>query len=111
MNTQEGSRLDYVANGPDRCFHSKDELFIRISDEMLASHRLDAVAYGENADDAKGPDRPGARAATIHHVLRPLVVLILTSPPYAGWRGFGSFPALTRRQRRASRHGFLTTSP
>lgn len=39
--------------------------------------RLDAVAYGEKADDAKRPDRPGARAATIHHVLRPLVVLDL----------------------------------
>jgi pyridinium-3,5-biscarboxylic acid mononucleotide sulfurtransferase len=77
VNTQESSRLDYVANGPDRCFHCKDELFTRISDGMLASHRLDAVAYGENADDAKRPDRPGARAATIHHVLRPLVVLDL----------------------------------
>jgi uncharacterized protein len=75
VNTQEGSRLDYVANGPDRCFHCKDELFTCISDEMLASHRLDAVAYGENADDAKRPDRPGARAATIHQVLRPLAVL------------------------------------
>ena len=28
--------------------------------------RLDAVAYGENADDAVRPDRPGARAASEH---------------------------------------------
>jgi pyridinium-3,5-biscarboxylic acid mononucleotide sulfurtransferase len=77
VNTQEGSRLDYVANGPDRCFHCKDELFTRISDEMRASHQLDAVAYGENADDAKRPDRAGVRAATIHQVLRPLAVLRL----------------------------------
>ena len=27
---------------------------------------LDAVAYGENADDARRPDRPGSRAATEH---------------------------------------------
>ena len=27
-------------------------------------HGLDAVAYGENADDVRRPDRPGARAAT-----------------------------------------------
>jgi len=33
---------------------------------------LDAVAYGENADDAKRLDRPGAEAATRHRVLRPL---------------------------------------
>jgi pyridinium-3,5-biscarboxylic acid mononucleotide sulfurtransferase len=77
LNTQEGFRPDYVANRPDRCFHCKDELFSRISDEVLAPHGLTAVAYGENADDAKRPDRPGAHAATIHHVLRPLVVLDL----------------------------------
>jgi pyridinium-3,5-biscarboxylic acid mononucleotide sulfurtransferase len=77
VNTQEGSRLDYVANRPDRCFHCKDELFSRISDEVLAAHALTALAYGENADDAKRPDRPGARAATLHRVLRPLVVLDL----------------------------------
>jgi uncharacterized protein len=33
---------------------------------------LAAVAYGENADDAMRPDRPGSRAATSHKVLRPL---------------------------------------
>jgi len=70
--THEGDRPAYVANGPDRCFHCKDELFATISDQLLQEHRLDAVAYGENADDAKRPDRPGARAATNHRVLRPL---------------------------------------
>jgi pyridinium-3,5-biscarboxylic acid mononucleotide sulfurtransferase len=70
--TYEGERAAYVANGPDRCFHCKDELFSRISDEVVTSQRLDAVAYGENADDAARPDRPGARAATDHRVLRPL---------------------------------------
>lgn len=71
--TFEGDRPAYRANGPDRCFHCKDELFTRIDDEVIAAHRLDAVAYGENADDSLRPDRPGARAATDHHVLRPLV--------------------------------------
>ena len=70
--THEGDRPAYQANGPDRCFHCKDELFATISDQLLQEHRLDAVAYGENADDAKRPDRPGARAATNHRVLRPL---------------------------------------
>jgi uncharacterized protein len=70
--THEGENPAYRANGPDRCFHCKDELFTRISDEVVAAHGLAAVAYGENADDAHRPDRPGARAATQHRVLRPL---------------------------------------
>ena len=70
--THEGDRAAYQANGPDRCFHCKDELFSRIDDEVVAAQRLDGVAYGENADDARRPDRPGARAAVAHRVLRPL---------------------------------------
>jgi uncharacterized protein len=70
--TYEGESAAYRANGPDRCFHCKDELFARISDEVVATHGLAAVAYGENADDARRPDRPGSRAATDHRVLRPL---------------------------------------
>jgi len=70
--TYEADNPAYRANGPDRCFHCKDELFTRIADEVVDVHRLDAVAYGENADDAVRPDRPGAQAATNHRVLRPL---------------------------------------
>ncbi|HWJ54030.1 MAG TPA: ATP-dependent sacrificial sulfur transferase LarE [Propionibacteriaceae bacterium] len=70
--THEGDRAAYRANGPDRCFHCKDELFTRISDEVVSAHGLTAVAYGENADDAIRIDRPGARAATNHRVIRPL---------------------------------------
>jgi uncharacterized protein len=70
--THEGDNPAYRANGPDRCFHCKDELFTRISDEVVARYGLSAVAYGENADDTVRPDRPGSRAATNHCVLRPL---------------------------------------
>ncbi len=70
--TREGERAEYRANGPDRCFHCKDELFSTISGQVLARYGLDGVAYGENADDVRRPDRPGARAATRHGVLRPL---------------------------------------
>ena len=37
--THEGDRAAYRANGPDRCFHCKDELFATISDEVVAAHR------------------------------------------------------------------------
>jgi uncharacterized protein len=76
--THEGDVAAYRANGPDRCFHCKNELFTRISDELVAELGLAAVAYGENADDALRPDRPGSRAATEHAVLRPLAEAGLT---------------------------------
>lgn len=76
--THEGDSPAYRANGPDRCFHCKDELFTRISDDVATAHGLVAVAYGENADDARRLDRPGARAATEHDVLRPLADAGLT---------------------------------
>ncbi|MGO9751314.1 MAG: asparagine synthase-related protein [Solirubrobacteraceae bacterium] len=72
VETFEGDRPEYRRNAPDRCFHCKDELFERISDHVVSRHHLAAVAYGENADDARRPDRPGARAAVAHQVLRPL---------------------------------------
>lgn len=70
--TREGEREAYRANGPDRCYHCKDELFTRIDADVAARHGLVAIAYGENADDARRPDRPGALAAHEHGVLRPL---------------------------------------
>jgi uncharacterized protein len=76
--THEGDREAYRANGPDRCYHCKDELFTRVDAEVAARHHLDAVAYGENADDALRPDRPGALAAREHGVLRPLADAGLT---------------------------------
>jgi uncharacterized protein len=76
--TQEQNNPAYVANGPDRCFHCKDELFRRIDDDLVDDLGLAAVAYGENADDAGRPDRPGARAASEHRVLRPLAEAGLT---------------------------------
>lgn len=78
VETHEDDRPEYQANGPNRCFYCKDELFGRIEDEVIERYRLDAIAYGENADDARRPDRPGARAATDHHVLRPLADVGMT---------------------------------
>jgi uncharacterized protein len=72
VETHEGDNPDYRRNGPDRCFFCKDELFTRIGSDVVSAHALTAVAYGENADDARRPDRPGSRAATEHRVLRPL---------------------------------------
>ncbi len=78
VETHENDRPEYQANGPNRCFYCKDELFGRIEDEVIERYQLDAIAYGENADDARRPDRPGARAATDHSVLRPLADVGMT---------------------------------
>lgn len=78
IETKEGERAAYRANGPDRCYHCKSELFATIDAGVARSLRLDAIAYGENADDVRRPDRPGARAATEHHVRRPLATAGLT---------------------------------
>lgn len=72
VKTSEVEREAYRANGPDRCFHCRDELFSVISDELIDDLGLAAVAYGENADDALRRDRPGANAAKQHQVLRPM---------------------------------------
>ena len=78
LHTRELDHPRYRANDVDRCFFCKDELFTRIDVDVLDRHSLDAVAYGENADDVKRLDRPGARAATDHGVLRPLAQCGLT---------------------------------
>jgi uncharacterized protein len=72
VHTREGEANAYRVNGPDRCFHCKTELFSRIAQDVAPAYGLAAVAYGENADDARRPDRPGSRAAADHKVLRPL---------------------------------------
>ena len=78
FETHEGDNPDYQRNDVDRCFHCKDEMFTVIDGQLVGRLKLDAVAYGENADDAVRPDRPGAQAATNHQVLRPLAAAGLT---------------------------------
>ena len=72
VETHEGDRAAYRANGPDRCFHCKEELFSTIGAEVLDRHGLDRIAYAETAAHAVRPDRPSAPAPTRHAALRPL---------------------------------------
>jgi uncharacterized protein len=68
VRTNEFENPLYVANGSDRCFHCKDELF-----DVLAKLAGDAaLVYGVNKDDL-GDYRPGQRAAQLHAVKAPLV--------------------------------------
>lgn len=78
FETREGDNPAYRANDVDRCFHCKDEMFTVIDSRLVDELGLAAVAYGENADDAERVDRPGARAASDHEVLRPLAAAGVT---------------------------------
>jgi uncharacterized protein len=71
IETREFENLLYLANGADRCFHCKDELFSRM--EAVARERdFRAIAYGVNLDDTHD-FRPGHRAAREHRILAPLL--------------------------------------
>jgi uncharacterized protein len=76
IETDEFKNPLYVANGADRCFHCKDELFLKM--EGLALGRgFSSIAYGVNADDILD-FRPGHRAAARHQILTPLLDAGLT---------------------------------
>lgn len=77
LSTTELEDPDYVANDVDRCYHCKASLF-RLAGDQLQDHGLDALAYGENADDLDRPDRPGRRAATEYGICHPLADAGLT---------------------------------
>jgi uncharacterized protein len=71
VNSHEIERPGYVANGPDRCFHCKSELY-QIAREQLSLLDLEHVVNGTNRDDL-GDYRPGLEAARQAGVRSPLV--------------------------------------
>ena len=74
--TNEFDNPDYLKNDANRCYHCKDELFIRL--EQLGRERgIQHIVYGVNADDL-GDYRPGQNAAKLHQVKAPLVEARLT---------------------------------
>jgi uncharacterized protein len=74
--TREFDNPDYARNGPDRCFHCKDELFTRL--EAVGGERgYQHIVYGVNVDDL-GDYRPGQGAAAQHRVAAPLADAGLT---------------------------------
>ncbi|RRD06052.1 ATP-dependent sacrificial sulfur transferase LarE [Arachnia propionica] len=77
LATQEVTDPRYARNDLDRCYHCKNTLFVDIGNR-LAEFGIQAVAYGENADDLARPDRPGRRAAIEHAVCHPLADAGLT---------------------------------
>jgi uncharacterized protein len=71
VRTRETDRPEYLANGVDRCYHCKTELYDVLG---AVAHRSGGatVVSGANLDDL-GDYRPGLRAAQEHGVRHPLV--------------------------------------
>ena len=71
IETREMEREEYRANGPDRCFHCKAELFERLT-AIAAEEGWATIAYGALTDDL-GDVRPGMAAADRFRVRAPLL--------------------------------------
>ena len=71
LATDELASADYRRNGPDRCFHCKDELY-RLLREVADARGFAAVLDGTNSDDV-GDVRPGRRAAALYGVRSPFL--------------------------------------
>lgn len=71
VDSHEIDRPGYVANGPDRCFHCKSELY-EIAELKRQEWHLDHVLNGTNLDDL-GDYRPGLEAARAAGAKSPLV--------------------------------------
>lgn len=76
IETREFENPAYRKNDKDRCFHCKDELFLRM-DQVRAETGIEHIIYGVNKDDL-GDYRPGQHAARLHEVKAPLVEAALT---------------------------------
>ena len=71
IRTREVEREAYLANGVDRCYHCKSELYDALR-EVAEEEGLPVVVSGANADDL-GDFRPGLRAAGERGIRHPLV--------------------------------------
>ncbi len=76
VHTNEMQREGFRANGPDRCYHCKQELFTTLA-PLATGLGLAWVAYGANEDDL-GDYRPGQQAAREWHARAPLQEAKLT---------------------------------
>jgi uncharacterized protein len=70
ISTDEMARDGYRANGRDRCYFCKSELYDRLA-ELAQARGFHALLSGANQDD-QGDWRPGLKAAAEHGVVHPL---------------------------------------
>ena len=86
----------YVANGQDRCYHCKRELY-RLCGEAAREVGATAVLDGFNADDRKD-HRPGHRAAEEALVRSPLAESGLSKAEVRAWSAAYGLPTWDKPQ-------------
>jgi len=71
IKTTELENPTFVANPPDRCYHCKRELLVKLR-ELADKLGLEAIAFGATVDDLR-EHRPGHRAVAEGHAITPLL--------------------------------------
>jgi pyridinium-3,5-biscarboxylic acid mononucleotide sulfurtransferase len=76
VRTHEAEKPEYLANGSDRCYHCKTELYDVLA-RVAEEDDFAVVVSGANVDDLSDV-RPGLMAAAEHGVRHPLVEVGMT---------------------------------
>ncbi len=71
IKTDELEDAGYVANGPNRCYFCKDELYGKL-EPLARARNINFIVDGSTTDDL-GDYRPGRIAASKHSVRSPLI--------------------------------------
>jgi pyridinium-3,5-biscarboxylic acid mononucleotide sulfurtransferase len=86
----------YVANGTDRCYHCKSELY-RLCEDAAQREGLAAILDGFNADD-RTDHRPGHQAARERRVRSPLAEAGLSKLEVRAWSAAYGLPTWEKPQ-------------
>src|SRR5919197_4395608 len=96
VESHEMDEPRYVANGSDRCYYCKSELY-RLCDEVVGREGLAAILDGFNADDRRDY-RPGHRAAEERAVRSPLAEAGLGKDEVRAWSQAYGLPTWDKPQ-------------
>jgi uncharacterized protein len=86
----------YVANGTDRCYHCKSELY-RLCEDAARQEGLEAILDGFNADD-RADHRPGHQAARERRVRSPLAEAGFSKAEVRAWSAAYGLPTWEKPQ-------------
>ena len=96
VQSREGDDPRYAANGPDRCYFCKSELY-RLCQEAARREGLPAILDGFNADDRRD-HRPGHQAALEQGVRSPLAEAGLGKDEVRAWSAAMGLPTWDKPQ-------------
>lgn len=86
----------YVANGSDRCYFCKSELY-RLCEQTARAEGLQAILDGFNADDRRD-HRPGHQAALERRIRSPLAEAGMTKDEVRAWSAAYGLPTWDKPQ-------------